>query len=82
MEQEGSIFEELKLHLMLNGDGEGLKLLKQYKRERDEDVDEAVGYAMEERNKRFLIEQDLLHLESGANLVRYAESVVVQKEDK
>jgi len=76
MEQEGSIFEELKLHLMLNGDGEGLKLLKQYKRERDEDVDEAVGYAMEERNKRFLSDTALLHLESGANLGRYAEAVM------
>lgn len=82
MQEEGSVFERLKIHLMLNGDGQGLELLQRYKRQRDDDVEDAIGLAIQERNKRFLCEQDMLHIENGANLLYYAQSISAQNIQK
>jgi len=56
---EGSTFSQLE-QLLSNTKGQvGLNLLKRYKRERDEDMEDVIGIAMEERNKRFMLEREI-----------------------
>ena len=56
---EGSTFSQLE-QLLSNTKGQvGLSLLKRDKRERDEDMADVIGIAMEERNKRFMLEREI-----------------------